>query len=150
MLLHTLLHQFDPNISLDGIPDSKVTGICEDTRRLRPGELFVARSGTREDGARFLEDARIRGAVAAVVGAIGDNSLLPQIVVVSPNRAASVLANIFHGRPSDVVRVLGVTGTNGKTTTAYLFDTFSANSNARAGWWAPSRLTMDARPARRR
>ncbi len=133
MLLHRLLQQYDSRISLHGLPNLEVTGICEDSRRLRPAELFIARPGTRADGVTFLEDARSRGAVAAVVASRSTESPLPQVVVPDPNTAASQLAHLFHGRPSDSVRVLGITGTNGKTTTTYLLRHLLGKFGSRCG-----------------
>ena len=120
MLLRTLLAGFQKQIKLEDIPNLPIAGVCEDSRRIRPGELFVARAGTKTDGARFLTDAQARGAAAAVVQhAVADCSL-PQIVLPDVNQAASILANAFFDRPDRTVRVLGITGTNGKTTTTYL------------------------------
>jgi UDP-N-acetylmuramoyl-L-alanyl-D-glutamate--2,6-diaminopimelate ligase len=101
------------------IPDIEITGVQEDSRLVRPGDLFIARAGTKTDGRRFIEDAKSRGAVAVVTPQNVPDSSLPQIVLNDPC-AASILANLFHGRPSRSLRVVAVTGTNGKTTTAYL------------------------------
>ncbi len=120
MLLHALIRQFDPQISLSGIPDIEITGVREDSRQVQLGDLFVARPGTRTDGAAFLYDAADRGAAAAVVAARTPEVPLPQIVAADTAWAASILANLHAGSPSKSMRVLAVTGTNGKTTTAYL------------------------------
>jgi len=120
MLLHTLIRHFDPQIPLIGVPDIEITGVREDSRQIQFGNLFVARPGTRTDGAAYLYDAADRGAAAAVVAVRSAQVPLPQIVVSDAARAASVLANLHAGSPSSSVRVLAVTGTNGKTTTAYL------------------------------
>lgn len=133
MLLQTLLRQFDENFPLDNLPRVSVTGVCEDSRLIRFGELFIARPGTKDDGSRFLEDARRRGAAAAIVGARSESSILPQAVVSDPNSAASILGNLFYGRPAETVRVLGVTGTNGKTTTAYLLRHLLVKFGSRCG-----------------
>jgi UDP-N-acetylmuramoyl-L-alanyl-D-glutamate--2,6-diaminopimelate ligase len=117
--LHSLLRQYDPACSLASVPDVEIHGLQEDSRLVRPGELFIARAGTKMDGGKFIADAKLRGAVAVVSSQRAPDSQLPQIVVKDPG-APSILANLFHGRPSKELRVLGVTGTNGKTTTAYL------------------------------
>jgi len=117
--LHSLLRQYDPAYPLHNLTDVEILGVQEDSRFVGPGDLFVARSGTKTNGAKFIEDARHHGAVAVVNAQSVPDSPLPQIVLNDPC-AASILANIFHGRPSKALRVLGVTGTNGKTTTAYL------------------------------
>ena len=133
MLLHALVRQFDPSYILTGIPDVEITGICEDSRLARPDCLFIARPGTKNDGAQFLADAAGRGAVAAVTQSRLPQIKLPQIVVSDANAAASILANLFHGMPAQKVRTLGVTGTNGKTTTTYLIRHILASVNARCG-----------------
>src|SRR5437763_12218075 len=124
MFLHALLRQFDPRLTVSGIPaDVEITHVTEDSRRARAGSLFVARAGNKADGRQFVADARERGAVAVVTGAKIPGSPLPQVVVPDPaqgGRAASVLANLFHGSPSLQMRCFAVTGTNGKTTTTYL------------------------------
>ncbi|HEX8523646.1 MAG TPA: UDP-N-acetylmuramoyl-L-alanyl-D-glutamate--2,6-diaminopimelate ligase [Tepidisphaeraceae bacterium] len=120
MLLHKLLRLIDPRLSLAGIPDVEVSGICEDSRRVCAGSLFVARAGTKTDGARFIADAAARGAVAVVTNQKVAGSPLPQIVLPDPAKAASVLANLFHRSPGSQMYVFGMTGTNGKTTSAYI------------------------------
>ena len=135
MLLHTLLRQFNPQISVAGIPNVEVAGVREDSRQVRPGDLFIARAGAKADGAQFVADAKARGAVAVV----SQNPLpksaspLPQVVVPDAGAAASVLANLFHGSPGEKVRVFAVTGTNGKTTTTYLIRHLLAKVSVRCG-----------------
>jgi UDP-N-acetylmuramoyl-L-alanyl-D-glutamate--2,6-diaminopimelate ligase len=96
--------------------DVKVSGVSEDSRRVVAGGLFCAVAGTVEDGHRYVEDARGRGAAVAVVIHPVD-SAIPQVVVRDGRVAASVVAREWFGRPADDLRVIGVTGTNGKTTT---------------------------------
>jgi UDP-N-acetylmuramoyl-L-alanyl-D-glutamate--2,6-diaminopimelate ligase len=120
MLLHELIQLFDPRLRLDRIPNAPLAGVKEDSRQILPGDLFVARSGMKTSGSVFLADAQKRGAAAAVVEHLDSDCSLPQIAVEFSNCTASRLANLYYGRPSMAVRVLGVTGTNGKTTTTYL------------------------------
>ena len=114
-----------------------MTGVREDSRRVRPGDLFVARPGASADGARFLADAASRGAVAAVAASRPADAPLP--VVVAPDvdsAAASVLANALHGDPTrgdGAVRAVGVTGTNGKTTVAYLVRHLLGSAGVKCG-----------------
>ena len=133
MLLHNLLQQFQAEISLSGIPNVELTGVCEDSRQVRPGNLFIARPGTKADGARFIADAAARGAVAAVTQTRQPGTRLPQVVVAQASSAASILGNLFFGSPSSRIRVLGVTGTNGKTTTTYLVRHILGTVKARCG-----------------
>jgi UDP-N-acetylmuramoyl-L-alanyl-D-glutamate--2,6-diaminopimelate ligase len=122
MLLHELFAQFNPRWSpgAPGLPNVPVNGVKEDSRQVTAGDLFVARAGTKTDGRAFLADAQKRGAIAAVVAAVDPACSLPQLVTDDPAGAASRLAHIFFDQPSRSVRLLGITGTNGKTTTTYL------------------------------
>ncbi|HYO07607.1 MAG TPA: UDP-N-acetylmuramoyl-L-alanyl-D-glutamate--2,6-diaminopimelate ligase [Tepidisphaeraceae bacterium] len=121
MQLHALLRHFDPQLTVTGIPASaEITGVTDDSRRVQPGFLFVARPGQKSDGARFLADAKAKGAVAVITQTKQPGAPLPQVVIQDAARAASVLANLFHGTPSLKMRTFAITGTNGKTTTAYL------------------------------
>jgi UDP-N-acetylmuramoyl-L-alanyl-D-glutamate--2,6-diaminopimelate ligase len=132
VLLHDLIHRFDPAIQLSTIRNVEITSICEDSRQVKPGDLFIARIGTKTDGSQFIDDAKTRGAVAVVTSKFVNGASSPQIVIDDP-AAASVLANIYHHEPSASVRVLGVTGTNGKTTTTYLIRHILGKFNIRCG-----------------
>lgn len=120
MFLHQLLREFDPKILTSGIPDVQIGGICEDSRLAKAGDLFIARPGTKTEGSKFISQASQRGAVAVVTAASLVDCPLPQVCAADVARAGAELAHIFHGRPSQALRVVAVTGTNGKTTTAYL------------------------------
>lgn len=99
-----------------------VRGVRHDSRAVQPGELFVAMAGARMDGARFAADAVRRGAVAvAAERELGDLSI-PQLVVRDARRALPRLAHQAYGDPTAGLRVVGVTGTNGKTTVTWLLD----------------------------
>src|SRR4051794_1914444 len=120
MLLHTLLRQFDAAIPLEPIPNVQVRGIHEDSRKVQAGYVFIARPGTKSDGAKYAADAAAKGAVAVVTPAAIPGCPLPQIIVRDAAVAASHLAHVFYGRPSETMKVLGVTGTKGKTTATFL------------------------------
>ena len=133
MQLHALLRHFDPQLSLSGIPNVEISGVSDDSRRINAGGLFVARSGTKTDGASFIADAKSRGAIAVIAASKINNAPLPQIVVKDPARAASILAHLYHGTPSLKMRTFAVTGTNGKTTTTYLVRHLLAKAQQRCG-----------------
>jgi UDP-N-acetylmuramoyl-L-alanyl-D-glutamate--2,6-diaminopimelate ligase len=120
MLLLDLLRTYDAKITLTKAQNVAVTGVQEDSRRVRAGNLFVARSGNKTDGAKYIADAVANGAVAILSEQKLPGCSIPQIVVKNAGSALSVLANAFYGNPSETVKVFAVTGTNGKTTTAYL------------------------------
>jgi len=96
-----------------------VDAIASDSRAVRPGTLFVAMRGQRSDGHAFVADAVRRGAVAAVVEHAVETNV-PTIIVRDTRAAASRLADAFYDHPSRALTVVGVTGTNGKTTTTHL------------------------------
>ena len=96
-----------------------ITGLTADGRRLSPGMLFCAIRGSVLDGHRFVVDAAARGAAAALVEERLDIAL-PQIVVRDGRRAAALAAETWYGRPASRLELIGVTGTNGKTTSVTL------------------------------
>jgi UDP-N-acetylmuramoyl-L-alanyl-D-glutamate--2,6-diaminopimelate ligase len=95
------------------------TGLSMDSRSVGPGTVYVAVRGSQTDGHRFVADAVRRGAVAAVVET-AQGSGVPEVVVRDGRRAALVLGAAWHGHPGRRLTLLGVTGTNGKTTTTGL------------------------------
>lgn len=99
----------------------KVTGVTLDSRAVRPGDLFAALPGTNADGATFVPSAVAAGAVAV----LAERSLacaVPVLAVADPRAVLGSLAATVYGEPSRGLTMLGITGTNGKTTTAYLLD----------------------------
>ena len=96
-----------------------ITGLAYDSRAVTPGTLFFCVSGLQHDGHAFAPDAIAAGAVALVVQrplGLG----VPEVIVPSVRAAMAPAAARFHGDPSRRLRVVGITGTNGKTTTAFL------------------------------
>jgi UDP-N-acetylmuramoyl-L-alanyl-D-glutamate--2,6-diaminopimelate ligase len=124
MRLHTLLSRAglptDASADAAASADLEILSVTDDSRTAGAGTLFVARPGLAADGAQFAQDAVANGAAAVVSQSPIDGLAVPQIVVPDAAAAVSLLANAFAGDPSESVKVLGVTGTNGKTTTAYL------------------------------
>jgi UDP-N-acetylmuramoyl-L-alanyl-D-glutamate--2,6-diaminopimelate ligase len=116
------LERADPHCDGSSL-DAIVTDVTQDSRKVTPGALFVARAGANVDGARFVAEAHSQGAVAVLVGA--DSSLeahgLPVVRVADVRSALALAAAAVHGHPSFGLEVIGVTGTNGKTTTTHLF-----------------------------
>ncbi len=97
----------------------EVTGLAYDSREVVPGDLFFCVSGFQSDGHRFAPEAVRAGAAALVVERPLDLGV-PEALVVSARAAMAPAAARFYGEPARRLRVVGVTGTNGKTTTAYL------------------------------
>jgi UDP-N-acetylmuramoyl-L-alanyl-D-glutamate--2,6-diaminopimelate ligase len=107
------------------IGDSSVVvrGLQHDSRCVQVGDLFLARKGSNADGARFIPEAVARGASAVMVseGAVPPEGLgIPALVVGALPSSFARAAHILYGHPSQSLEVVGVTGTNGKTTTAHL------------------------------
>jgi UDP-N-acetylmuramoyl-L-alanyl-D-glutamate--2,6-diaminopimelate ligase len=101
----------------DNGPDP--TALAVDSRSLEPGMLYIAVRGTQVDGHRFVPDAVKRGASAVLVET-SQTSTVPEIVVRDSRRAALVLGSAWYGHPGRCLTLIGVTGTNGKTTTTGL------------------------------
>ncbi len=110
-----------------------VSEIVYDSRRATPGSLFVAMRGEHADGALYAQEAVNRGAVAIVAEAPNPGHAIPWIAVPEPRLAIAELAAAFYGYPSESMRVVGITGTNGKTTTAYLVQAIFEAAGIRCG-----------------
>jgi UDP-N-acetylmuramoyl-L-alanyl-D-glutamate--2,6-diaminopimelate ligase len=103
------------------IPDVDIQGLAYDSRQVEAGALFVALAGLKTSGLNFTADAITRGAVAVVAESPGVSTRNATWIEVSDARAAMArIAAEFYGHPSRSMSVVGITGTNGKTTTAYL------------------------------
>jgi UDP-N-acetylmuramoyl-L-alanyl-D-glutamate--2,6-diaminopimelate ligase len=110
-----------PVLGRSGDWHARVTCVVTDSRRIIPGALFFALPGRRADGHAFLDDAIARGAAAIVSGQ--PVSGLPAVAaaqVADPRRVLAEVARRFHGHPEQALRLVGVTGTNGKTTVSTL------------------------------
>ena len=98
-----------------------VTGLTQDSRSVAPGDLYCAVRGERHDGRRFISDAVAAGAVAVLTDDAGVEAHGASLLVVDDVRAAlGPLAAAAFGRPSDRLTMIGVTGTNGKTSVAWM------------------------------
>ena len=104
MKLSQLIQHADVKI-LHGSPDTEITALCSDSRKVTPGSLFFAVKGCESDGHAYIGDALAKGAAAVVDG---------------DRLALALLADAFFGHPSGKLTLVGITGTNGKTTTVTL------------------------------
>jgi UDP-N-acetylmuramoyl-L-alanyl-D-glutamate--2,6-diaminopimelate ligase len=103
-----------------GLADVFIRGVTNDSRDVRPGTLFVAVPGLHVDGHEFVEAAAQAGAAAALVETPLPGLALPQLVVADTRRALATAAAWWFGDPSHDLAVVGITGTDGKTTTSFL------------------------------
>ena len=103
------------------VPAIPIHGITAHSAQVNPGHLYIAIHGTNLDGHDFIPQAIDNGAVAIITNGRDVGQLpVPQIKVVNPRRAASFTAAEYYGHPSKEMTMVGITGTNGKTTTAGL------------------------------
>jgi UDP-N-acetylmuramoyl-L-alanyl-D-glutamate--2,6-diaminopimelate ligase len=116
----------------EGPADIEVTGLAYDSRQAGPGTLFFCVSGFQRDGHEFAPEAVERGAAALVVErplGLG----VPEVLVEDARAAMAPAAARFHGEPTSRLRVAGITGTNGKTTTAWLLRHLLESAGVRCG-----------------
>ncbi|MFW2365968.1 MAG: Mur ligase domain-containing protein, partial [Desulforhopalus sp.] len=116
-------------VSTHPINDSVIiAGLCDDSRAVGPSSMFVAIKGDKHDGHRSIAEAVQRGALAVVIerGAIEQEDLstleVAVIEVVDSRAALAPLASAFYRHPASEMTMVGITGTNGKTTVCYLIE----------------------------
>ena len=121
MVLNDLIKNIKP-IALMGCDGVDVTGVNIDSRQIRDGHLFIALKGTQVDGHRFISKAIELGAKAVLCEDMPENTVegVTYVQVASTEDAVGPVATLFHGDPSSKLKLVGVTGTNGKTTVATL------------------------------
>ena len=132
--------------------DLEIAEVAYDSRKVKPGTLFVAIHGEKTDGNEFIAEAIARGAVAIVSEQARRESIpaeVPWIKVPFARRALASIAANYFGRPAEVLKLVGVTGTNGKTTTSFLVDSILRAAGCEVGLLGTIsyRLVRDARPA---
>ncbi|HEX2770038.1 MAG TPA: UDP-N-acetylmuramyl-tripeptide synthetase, partial [Geobacteraceae bacterium] len=122
MYFTELLKTIDP-LKVCGDTTIEIQGLYHDSRHVQSGGLFFALRGSAADGHRFIEMA-VRNGAAAVVAedAAAMPAGVPYAKVADARRAMSVMAARFYGNPTDRLSLIGITGTNGKTTTSYIIE----------------------------
>lgn len=134
--LSTLLDATDVRPVATSGPDPEITGIGLDSRRIEAGHLFCGLRGLRSDGVDFVPEARRRGAravLAEVPRPEGLDADLAWIQVADARRATAWLAREWHGRPDEKTTLVGVTGTNGKTSVTYLVESMAREAARNPG-----------------
>jgi UDP-N-acetylmuramoyl-L-alanyl-D-glutamate--2,6-diaminopimelate ligase len=118
-----LLQSLGEPAGIAGNTDVEIRGLFYDSRRVEPGGLFFALRGVTVDGHRFLQRAVEAGAAALVVEDATDAPPgVPCAIVRDARLAMSLMAAVFYGNPTDGIPLVGITGTNGKTTTTFLIE----------------------------
>jgi UDP-N-acetylmuramoyl-L-alanyl-D-glutamate--2,6-diaminopimelate ligase len=141
-----------PAILVEGALDREVLGVTYDSRRVTPGMVFVAVPGLKTDGHNYIENAIQRGAVAIVCER---NGFFPQraakIKVKDSREALALLSAVFYQRPSAQLKVIGITGTNGKTTVAFMVKQILERAGIKTGLMGTIRYEIGERviPAHR-
>ncbi|MBR9976167.1 MAG: UDP-N-acetylmuramoyl-L-alanyl-D-glutamate--2,6-diaminopimelate ligase [Bacteroidetes bacterium] len=152
-----------PVVTMIGPWDVEIAGITTDSRKVQPGWMFVATQGEHTDGHHFTQSAMERGASCVVVSLLHFETHLSQLltpaycqhsgtaaIVVHDTRAAvALLADRFHGSPARDLQLVGITGTNGKTTIAYLVRSVLDEAGIRSGLvgTVAYRVAEEIRPA---
>ncbi len=106
--------------AVDGSPETEITGIANDSRKVRPGDLFVAVTGCGNDARAHIADALKAGAAAVMCEGGCEAEGAVSIDVPDSRLAVAMAADSFYSHPSGSLKLIGITGTNGKTTTATL------------------------------
>ena len=131
--LAKVLSDLPPHLMVSAVPDVDISGIAIDSRRVAPGDLFVALRGGSTDGHAHIAEAVENGA-AAVAGERQPKAGTPPYVQLRNTREAlSWIAAAFYGWPARSLLVFGVTGTDGKTTTCNLIHSILKEAGIRAG-----------------
>ena len=130
MNLHTLLNVL-PLVKLPN-ENPTITDIVQDNRKVTKGALFICIKGLTVDGHKFAQDAELQGA-AAIIAEQPVNVSIPVIVVKDTKRAMAILADAFYNQPTRKLQLIGITGTNGKTTTSHLIDQIFRDSQVNTG-----------------
>ncbi len=136
--------------SFSGDAEIEVTGIAYDSRQVRPGDVFVAVPGFVHDGLRFVGDAVSAGAVAVVAEAAPSAANVPSppaawAQVDNARAALGPMSDVLFGHPSGELTVVGVTGTNGKTTVTALLEAILA-SRGPVGRWSTTTVSVAGEP----
>lgn len=117
------LNQLLKAIEIQNTPTSKdieISGVSYHSQKVTDGHLFVCIKGYKTDGHKYLSDAAKRGAKVAIVEEIQENVAIPQFLVENSRVALAQIGAAYYDQPSEKLKMIGITATNGKTTTSYM------------------------------
>lgn len=141
MQLASLIEDLPMITAPQALDTRPVTGVTADSRRVQPGSVFVALPGEQTDGHRYIAQALAAGAVAVVAATarapefaqLATNAGAVLLTTDAPTRALGALASRFYGEPGRTLQLVGVTGTNGKTTVTHLLESLLRDAGRRVG-----------------
>lgn len=113
--------------------DFQITGVQSDSRRVESGNVFVAVRGFEADGHDYIDEAVRKGAAAVIAERVENANQVPSVLVADSRKALARLADRFFGEPSKGLRLIGVTGTNGKTTVTFLLESIFRHAGVATG-----------------
>lgn len=131
-MLQELLNQVEV-LDSNGSANPAIFSLAYHSERVRPGALFFCIKGFKTDGHLYLEQARQKGAAAAIVEEIQPQVDLPQFRVADSRSALATLADYFYGHPSRKLKMIGITASNGKTTTSFMTNAILEEQGLKTG-----------------
>lgn len=132
VLLRDLISDIDKR-KIIGKENMEVTGLAYDSRKVKRGDLFFCVKGLRVDGHDFAKKAEAAGAVAVIVEDIQDDIKITQVVVESVRKAMAQISSAFYEHPTKKLKLVGITGTNGKTTTSFMVENILRAAGLKTG-----------------
>ncbi|MBS0629721.1 MAG: UDP-N-acetylmuramoyl-L-alanyl-D-glutamate--2,6-diaminopimelate ligase [Verrucomicrobia bacterium] len=119
MRIKRLIQQI-ADIEVKGSRETEINGLCSNSKLVAPGNLFIAKKGTKVDGAKFIPEAIAAGAVAILTDFYDPYLGVVQLIHPDVSQIEAKLAAAYYQHPSSSLKMVGITGTNGKTTSSYL------------------------------
>lgn len=133
MLLKELIEGMEYTDFTENAESTEVTSVCYNSSKIKKGDVFVAIKGFKTDGHKYIDNAIENGASAVVVEDKRDDLNVPQVVFDDTRKALALLSAKFYGYPQKQLKLIGVTGTNGKTTVTYLVKTILESQGYKVG-----------------